>query len=376
MSLRHHRQDDPLSSYGESSPDRPRSRQQTQQIKYFAAGALLTLFAISHAISSAPEESIAIKNEYIGQEEGFLETWLHIRKSAVDCVFEPVDVTEDEWFHTIKPDLAPNFTLTSAWLKTESPSAMNAPRQIPEVYESEFNMGGKIQNIGQMYFDEAYLGKTALTGRWDINLVVSKMEKASKREPMKYGSDGLKIHDGAIKYKTYIEGRRGIVIGSEDPWVEAILLHYGAGKLLTVEFGKIISEHPNIDTMVPKEFTDAFLNGRIEQFDFGMSFSSLEHDGLGRYGDVVNPIGDLQSMAKMLSVIKPGGLMFFAVPTADGTDALVWNAHRIYGKHRLEKIFAGWKLIDVIGRGSPKPQKFVQHLWVLQNSNGCSVNPP
>eukprot|EP00957_Ditylum_brightwellii_P063704 4834874-Ditylum_brightwellii.AAC.1 len=74
--------------------------------------------------------------------------------------------------------------------------------------------------------------------------------------------------------------------------------------------------------MVPKEFTEAFLNGRIEQFDFGMSFSSLEHDGLGRYGDVLNPIGDLMSMAKMLSVIKPGGLMFIAVPTADGADAL------------------------------------------------------
>ena len=46
--------------------------------------------------------------------------------------------------------------------------------------------------------------------------------------------------------------------------------------------------------------------------------------------------------------------MFIAVPTADGADTLLWNAHRLYGKHRLEKLFAGWKLIDVIGRGSPK----------------------
>lgn len=28
------------------------------------------------------------------------------------------------------------------------------------------------------------------------------------------------------------------LIGSEDPWVEAILLHYGAEQLLTVEFGR------------------------------------------------------------------------------------------------------------------------------------------
>jgi len=386
MSLRHHQVDPPPSPNESShvSPRRGLYRQQPQQMtKYFVAGAVvLTLFTFQSlsrlqtpAISSAPEESVA-KIEHDGLQEGFLETWLHIRKSAVDCVFEPVDVTEDEWFHTIKPDLAPNFTLTSAWLKTEAPSAMNAPKTIPQMYESEFKMGGKIENFGQLYFDQAYLGKTALTSRWDNNLVLSNMEKASKRKPMKYGADGLKIHDGAIKYKSYIEGKRGIVIGSEDPWVEAILLHYGAGKLLTVEFGKIISEHPQIDTMVPKEFTEKFLNGRIEQFDFGMSFSSLEHDGLGRYGDVLNPIGDLQSMAKMLSVIKPGGVMFIAVPTADGADTLLWNAHRLYGKHRLEKFFAGWKLIDVIGRGSPKwtansPKTAAQHLWVLQNPNGC-----
>jgi hypothetical protein len=238
-------------------------------------------------------------------------------------------------------------------------------------------MGGKIEKIEKWYFDQAYLGKKADTHVWDNDLIIKNMEKASKREPMKYGSDGLKIHDGVVKYKrSYIEGKRGIVIGSEDPWVEAILLHHGAGKLLTVEFGQIISEHHQIDTMVPKEFTEAFLNGKIEQFDFGMSFSSLEHDGLGRYGDVVNPNGDLQTMAKMLSIVKPGGLMFIAIPTGDGADSLVWNAHRIYGKHRLQKLFAGWKLIDVIGRGQGShPNGSTQHLWVLQNSNGCKVNP-
>ncbi len=78
----------------------------------------------------------------------------------------------------------------------------------------------------------------------------------------------------------------------------------------------------------------------------------------------------------MLSIVKPGGLMFISVPTANGTDALAWNAHRIYGRYRLEKLFAGWKLIDVIGKGSPSPTSFVQHLWVLQNVNGCKGHIP
>jgi hypothetical protein len=105
------------------------------------------------------------------------------------------------------------------------------------------------------------------------------MEKASRRENFKYGDDTIKIYDGVTKYNSHIKGKSGIVIGSEDPWLEAILLHYGADKLLTVEFGKIFSEHPQLSTVTPKKFTEGFLNGEIEQFDFGMSFSSLEHDG-------------------------------------------------------------------------------------------------
>lgn len=68
---------------------------------------------------------------------------------------------------------------------------------------------------------------------------------------------------------------------TESPWVEAMALRAGSGPLLTVEFGKIISDHPMLSTMVPGEFTESFLNGEIEPFDFAISFSSLEHDGLG-----------------------------------------------------------------------------------------------
>eukprot|EP00474_Spongospora_subterranea_P000021 CRZ00479.1 hypothetical protein [Spongospora subterranea] len=116
-------------------------------------------------------------------------------------------------------------------------------------------------------------------------------------------------------------------------------LRAGSGPILTVEFGEIISEHPMISTMIPKEFTESFLNGKIEPFDYGISFSSLEHDGLGRYGDILNPIGDLQSLAKALSYIKPGG--FFFLGLMNGDDEIVFNAHRIYGKLRMPKIMAG-----------------------------------
>ena len=270
----------------------------------------------------------------------------------------------------------PDFTLLSAWLKTEAPSATAAPKEIPIMYKDWFSMNGTV-SIENMFFNQAYLGGKALQSVWTNATVSELMEKARKKERMKYWSDGLKLHDGARKYNVYIQGKRGIVVGSETPWVESLFLHYGARKILTVEFGEILSEHPQLATMVPKQFTESFLNAQIDQFDFGVSFSSLEHDGLGRYGDVLNPIGDLHSMAKMLSVIKPGGIFFIAVPTRNGEDLLVFNAHRIYGKLRLPLLMAGWNFIDIIH----KPDNLdrygtVQHLFVLQNMNGCISQLP
>jgi hypothetical protein len=41
-------------------------------------------------------------------------------------------------------------------------------------------------------------------------------------------------------------------------------------------------------------------------FDLAVSFSSMEHAGLGRYGDPFNFIGDLQEMARLSCVVRPG----------------------------------------------------------------------
>ncbi|VDM34294.1 unnamed protein product [Toxocara canis] len=71
--------------------------------------------------------------------------------------------------------------------------------------------------------------------------------------------------------------------------------------------------------------------------DFVVSFSSIEHSGLGRYGDPLDPIGDLREMQKIQCLLKRGGLLFIGLPV--GVDAVVFNAHRIYGRLRLAMMF-------------------------------------
>ena len=82
-------------------------------------------------------------------------------------------------------------------------------------------------------------------------------------------------------------------------------------------------------------------------FDAGISISSFEHYGLGRYGDPLDPNGDMKAMLEMKDIIKKGGLLFLAVPI--GHDNIVYNVHRIYGRKRFFRLIENWKLIESFG---------------------------
>mmetsp|Transcript_20620 Transcript_20620/g.29535 ORF Transcript_20620/g.29535 Transcript_20620/m.29535 type:complete len:112 (+) Transcript_20620:76-411(+) len=48
----------------------------------------------------------------------------------------------------------------------------------------------------------------------------------------------------------YIKDKVGIVLGSQIPWAENGLIHYGANHVITVEYMKIVSGHPKLSTML------------------------------------------------------------------------------------------------------------------------------
>jgi hypothetical protein len=137
-----------------------------------------------------------------------------------------------------------------------------------------------------------------------------------------------------------IRGGHVLVVGSENPWVEACALHAGARLVTTPEYGEITSLHPSVKTMKPSEARGAFASGTMPMFDAVVTFSSMEHSGLGRYGDGLNPWGDLQGIARTWYVTRPGGELFLAVPV--GPDLIEYNAHRKYGPLMLSHLTANW----------------------------------
>jgi SAM-dependent methyltransferase len=54
----------------------------------------------------------------------------------------------------------------------------------------------------------------------------------------------------------------------------------------------------------------------------------LEHIGLGRYGDPVDPDGWRRGLAELQRVLAPGGRLYLGVPI--GTERLHFNAHRVF----------------------------------------------
>jgi SAM-dependent methyltransferase len=71
---------------------------------------------------------------------------------------------------------------------------------------------------------------------------------------------------------------------------------------------------------------------------------TIEHIGLGRYGDELDPQGDLKAIAELQRVLAPGGNFFFVVPV--GRPRIMFNAHRIYGEEQIIRLFSQLKLVN------------------------------
>ena len=69
---------------------------------------------------------------------------------------------------------------------------------------------------------------------------------------------------------------------------------------------------------------------------------SVEHVGLGRYGDQIDPDGDLKAISELKRVLAPGGNLLFVVPV--GKPKIVFNAHRIYSYDQIISYFEDFSL--------------------------------
>lgn len=237
---------------------------------------------------------------------------------------------------------------------------LKPPQDIPVELMKRYTLDGQISVVKNYYND---VGLTIFPKLFTQGKIKRFTNIIKNRQDGNYRQTDTWLYQAIEKYP--IRDKSCVIMGSISPYYESVCLYYGAKTITTIEYNKVISFHPAIITIRPHEFDQ-----NPESFDIGISISSFEHDGLGRYGDPLNPEGDLQAMQKMKSIIKKGGLLFLSVPI--GKDMVVWNAHRVYGKIRLPLLIEGWKIIDTFVMDNEKLEqqdesgKF-QPVYVLKN---------
>ncbi|XP_061175920.1 uncharacterized protein LOC133184862 [Saccostrea echinata] len=234
-----------------------------------------------------------------------------------------------------------------------------APKQIPERLLKDFTMNFRLP-VSDYYFNSQYLNAKSRTPIWTKENVEQQVSLA-RRGVLggNYGrSETNALRDG-IQHAPGVKGGRVLVIGSESPWVEACVLEAGAKEVVTLEYGEIKSLHPQIKTYIPREFRRAFLNKSLGAFDAVVTFSSVEHSGLGRYGDGINPWGDIIAIARAWCVTKTGGSLTIGVMYDNEKDYIRYNADRYYGKIRYPYLATNWKQ-HYRGRGIQRVHVFIK----------------
>lgn len=114
-----------------------------------------------------------------------------------------------------------------------------------------------------------------------------------------------------------------------------------------IDISSILSFSANLSAFIPVEFYDyrpanlvlsGLKTGSQDLTNLSFETNSIqslscmhtiEHIGLGRYGDPIDYDGDLKAVNELSRVLAPGGILLMVVPVGKENN-IVFNAHRIY----------------------------------------------
>ena len=132
----------------------------------------------------------------------------------------------------------------------------------------------------------------------------------------------------------------GLDFGSGNTNLSLVAVRRGLHMLATDRIAAPWSfEHP--DFMFVQG--DAFALGLAPRsLDLIINCSTVEHLGLGRYGDPLDTDADLDGMQRLRDLLSPSGVMLLTIPV--GVDTVMPKLHRIYGRQRLPRLLAGFSI--------------------------------
>lgn len=327
----------------------------------FGLAFLLLLFLFTYLYHNQVyyEEDSKIQGEYKSEPElwnNVMKRILKLQSSCGDLCNTGKEVKPGEFIGTVKSDVNCK-TLVQLVQKFGNEAPQMKPKnwsELPTELQSLYNYNGRVK-VSHFFFDESndneamtadmiepqyftkdYIDTNFINPYRNTGQFVSNPGYPGSADLVAEAADYINVTDKTI-----------LVIGTQIPWLEAILLTKRPRKIITLEYGYFISEYPGLTFIRPAEFRQKFLDGTLDKFDVVFTYSSLEHSGLGRYGDPLNPWGDIMSTAEAWCVSKPDAILALALPTSvsTGKDYLQYNAHRIYGPLMYSFMTTNWEFI-------------------------------
>jgi len=250
---------------------------------------------------------------------------------------------------------------------------------LPPELKEMYTYGGRVE-VADIFLDQAFMGggrnEAKVFTKEDVEHYITSWLAGS---PVDSYGNGSNLVAAAADFVD-VAGKTILVMGTQDPWLEAVLLSKKPKKIVTLEYGYFLSEYPGYTFMRPTEFRERYLNGTLDTFDVVFTYSTVEHSGLGRYGDALNPWGDIMAVAEAWCVSKKNAKLAIAVPTkvSKHEDITEFNLHRLYGPVTYPFLTTNWKFVwptEDVDRIDSNP--YPQYSWEYEpvfvfekNNNG------
>jgi len=139
-------------------------------------------------------------------------------------------------------------------------------------------------------------------------------------------ASGHYFHQDLLVARRIFERRpqRHIDIGSR---VDGFVAHVASYRKI-----EVLDIRPLSNKVANVEFRQADLMALPAEYiactDSASCLHALEHVGLGRYGDALDPDGHLKGLASLTALVRGGGMLYLSVPI--GPQRVEFNAHRVF----------------------------------------------
>lgn len=128
-------------------------------------------------------------------------------------------------------------------------------------------------------------------------------------------------------------------VGSNRLFVTGLAAHYN---VTSIDIRPRNIRATNEQLLHGAQRIDSIPSGSI---DVVLSLNAIEHFGLGRYGDAVDPLADQKAFAAWRRIVRPGGHIVFSTTITSAGPAIAFNAHRIYAHRQIVAMCGGLRPI-------------------------------